>query len=79
MKLKKKAMEVTGSKRAQTFVFANWLGEQEDYDVTYQREVLKMLYTALGCGERSVRSRQIKRKLDKWKTLFDREILQVLE
>ena len=62
---KKNAMEVTGSKRAQTFVFANWLGEQEEYDVRYQREVLKMLHTALGCGERSVRSRQIQRKLSK--------------
>lgn len=62
---KKNAMEVTGSKKAQTFVFANWLGEQEEYDVRYQREVLKMLHTALGCGERSVRSRQIQRKLSK--------------
>lgn len=62
--IRMKAREVTGSKKAQTFVFANWLGEQEEYDVTYQREVLKMLHTALACGERSVRSRQIQRKLD---------------
>lgn len=76
---KKNAMEVTGSKKAQTFVFANWLGEQEEYDVRYQREVLKMLHTALGCGERSVRSRQIQRKLSKqWKTLTDSETLRVL-
>ena len=63
--VRKKAMEVTGSKKAQTFVFANWLEEYEEYDVRYQRDVLKMLHTALGSGERSVRARQIRRKLNK--------------
>lgn len=60
---RKKAREVTGSKKAQTFVFANWLQEHEEYDVTYQRDVLKMLHTALWSGERSVRTRQIQRKM----------------
>ena len=60
-----KAMEVTGSKKAQIFLFANWLEGHEKYDVRYQRDVLKMLHSALGSGERSVRARQIQRKLNK--------------
>lgn len=60
---RQKAREVTGSKKAQTFVFANWLEEHEEYDVKYQRDVLKMLHTALWSGERSVRTRQIQRKM----------------
>ena len=63
--VRKKAKEVTGSKKAQTFVFANWLEEHEEYDVRYQRDVLKLLHAALGSGERSVRARQIQRKLNK--------------
>ena len=63
--IKRKAMEVTGSSRGQTFLFANWLSEQENYDERYQRDMLKMLHTALACGERSVRARQIQRKLSK--------------
>ena len=62
--VKRKAMEVTGSSRGHTFLFGNWLSEQEEYDLTYKREVLKMLHTALACGERSVRSRQVQRKLN---------------
>ena len=63
--VKRKAMEVTGSSRGQTFLLANWLSEQEEYDERYERDALKMLRTALGCGERSVRARQIRRKLSK--------------
>ena len=63
--IKRKAMDVTGSSRGQTFLFANWLSEEEEYEIKYQHEVLRMLHTALACGERSVRSRQIQRKLNK--------------
>lgn len=63
--IKRKAMAVTGSSRGQTFLFANWLSEEEEYEIKYQHEVLRMLHTALACGERSVRSRQIQRKLNK--------------
>ena len=63
--IRRKAMEVTGSKKAQTFLFANWLAGYEEYDVRYQRDVLKMLHSALGSGERSVRARQIQRRLNK--------------
>ena len=63
--VKRKAMEVTGSSRGQTFLLANWLSKQEEYDEKYQRDVLKMLHIALACGERSVRARQIRRKLSK--------------
>ena len=63
--VRRKAMEVTGSSRGNTFLFANWLPDEEDYDVQNQLEVLRMLKTALACGERSVKSRQVLRKLDK--------------
>ena len=63
--VRRKAMEVTGSSRGNTFLFANWLPDEEDYDVQNQLEVLRMLKTTLACGERSVKSRQVLRKLDK--------------
>ena len=63
--IKRKAMQVTGSSRGQTFLFANWLTECEEYEMAYQRDVLRMLHTSLACGERSVRSRQVQRKLNK--------------
>ena len=63
--VKSLAREATGSIKPNTFLISNWLSENKEYDVTKKQEVLKMVRTALGCGERSVKMRQSKRELDK--------------
>ena len=56
-----KAREATSSNKAQTFLLANWLSNQDQYHATYEKELVNMLHMALSCGERSVKMRQSKR------------------
>ena len=62
MRLKKEAIDVTGSdKKNGVFMIANSVCGQE-YDSVYKKRVLQMLEQALKCGERSIRMRQTVRK-----------------
>ena len=57
----RKAREATLSIKRNTFLIANWLSNQDHYDIKYENEVVNMLHTALSCGERSIKMRQSKR------------------
>ena len=57
----RKAREATLSIKRNTFLVANWLSNQDQYDITYENAVVNMLHTALSCGERSIKMRQSKR------------------
>lgn len=61
----RKAREATLSIKPNTFLIANWLSNQDEYDITYENEVVNMLHTALKCGERSIKMRQSKREISR--------------
>ena len=56
-----KAREATKSNKFHSFIFANWLSNQDNYDAKYEEKVTRMLHEALTCGERSIKMRQSKR------------------
>lgn len=56
------ARKATKSYENLTFVVHNWTENVDQLDEDAMKEVLKMLHTALECGERSVKMRQTKRK-----------------
>jgi len=60
-KLKKKALEVTGSLKKNVFMIANSV-EGQEYDSIYRERVLKILELAAKSGERSIRMRQATRE-----------------
>ena len=66
-KLKKAAIEVTGSDKKNMFMIANSVRGQ-DYDSVYRKRVLEMLEQAAKCGERSIRMRQTTRESPKKQT-----------
>lgn len=67
-RLKKAAVEVTGSdKKNGVFMIANSVRGQ-DYDSVYRKRVLEMLEQAVKCGERSIRMRQTNREGPKKQT-----------
>ena len=61
-RLRKAAIEVTGSQRNNVFFVANSVSGQDD---VYKESVLKMLEKALKCGERSIKMRQSQRESSK--------------
>ena len=61
-RLRKAAIEVTGSQRNNVFFVANSVSDQDD---VYKESVLKMLEKALKCGERSIKMRQSQRESSK--------------
>ncbi|XP_032227443.2 uncharacterized protein LOC116610889 [Nematostella vectensis] len=63
-----KAREATGSQQMNTFLISNWLGGQKSYDVSMQKEVMRLMETALECAERSVKMRQTKRSFARRQT-----------
>ncbi len=64
-KLKKAAIEVTGSDKKNVFFIANSVRGHKDHDSEYKKRVLEMLEQALKCGERSIRMRQSTRERPK--------------
>lgn len=56
-----KAKKVTKSREYHTFVVQNWVDDNQP-DEEGARDVLKIVYTALSCGERSVKARQNTRR-----------------
>ena len=67
-KLKKAAIEVTGSDKRNVFMIANSMPGQDYPDSVYKKRVLEMLEKAAKCGERSIRMRQANRERSKKQT-----------
>lgn len=70
-----KSREVTKSLDCHTFLIHNWIAGMSRLDAETEDNVLKMLDTALTCGEVSVKIRQSKRRIEEKKAeKLEREI-----
>ena len=61
-KLKKAAIEVTGSANRNIFFIANSETDREDLASVYKERVLQLVEQALKCGELSIKMRQTQRE-----------------